>query len=147
VHRHLWGMLGLLLLVASVSILLSARVASAMSRGIRHIIEAYKKLSEQIYVSVPIPKTRDEIELLAVGFNSMVEGLKERDKLRTTMGKYMTASVLEHLLRGEVELGGKTIRVTVLFSDIRSFTTLSENMDAQRWWGCSTSTSPRWSPS
>jgi adenylate cyclase len=61
----------------------------------------------------------------------MVDGLKERDKLKTTMGKYMTASVMDHLLGGKVALGGETLHVTILFSDIRSFTTISEKMNAQ----------------
>jgi adenylate cyclase len=60
----------------------------------------------------------------------MVDGLKERDKLKNTFGKYMTQSVMEHLMSGKVHLGGESLTVTVLFSDIRSFTTISENMDA-----------------
>ncbi len=61
----------------------------------------------------------------------MVDGLKERDKLRSTFGKYMTASVMDHLMSGKVQLGGETLAVTVLFSDIRSFTSISEKMHAQ----------------
>ncbi len=77
-------------------------------------------------------KTGDELEALASGFNTMVDGLKERDKLRTTFGKYMTASVMEHLMAGKVALGGESLEVTILFTDIRSFTTLSEKMDPQQ---------------
>jgi len=61
----------------------------------------------------------------------MVDGLKERDKLRTTFGKYMTEAVVEHLMAGKVALGGESLTVTILFSDIRSFTSISEKMDAQ----------------
>jgi adenylate cyclase len=62
----------------------------------------------------------------------MVDGLKERDKLRTTFGKYMTSAVIDHLMSGKVALGGESLRVTILFTDIRSFTTLSEKMDPQQ---------------
>jgi adenylate cyclase len=76
--------------------------------------------------------TGDELEDLATGFNTMVDGLKERDKLRTTFGKYMTQTVMEHLMNGKVQLGGETLTVTILFSDIRGFTTIAEEMnDAQ----------------
>src|ERR1700690_285228 len=61
----------------------------------------------------------------------MVEGLQERDKLKTTFGKYMTESIMEHLLAGKVQLGGESLTATILFSDIRSFTTISEKMDAK----------------
>jgi adenylate cyclase len=77
-------------------------------------------------------RTGDELEDLARGFNRMVDGLKERDNLRTTFGKYMTASVMEHLLSGKVALGGESLNVTILFTDIRSFTSLSEKMDPQQ---------------
>src|SRR5208282_4561562 len=79
-----------------------------------------------------------ELEQLASGFNRMVDGLKERDKLRTTFGKYMTAAVMEHLLAGKVMLGGESLKVTILFTDIRSFTTLSEKMDPQQLVGLRT---------
>ena len=75
-------------------------------------------------------KTGDEIEDLAAGFNTMVDGLQERDKLRVTFGKYMTQTVMDHLLKGKVELGGETLLVTILFTDIRGFTTISESMSA-----------------
>ncbi|HEY8075067.1 MAG TPA: adenylate/guanylate cyclase domain-containing protein, partial [Labilithrix sp.] len=75
-------------------------------------------------------KTGDEMEDLATGFNTMVDGLRERDKLRTTFGKYMTQSVMDHLLKGKVKLGGETLPVTILFTDIRSFTSISEKMTA-----------------
>ncbi len=71
------------------------------------------------------------MEALASGFNAMVDGLRERDKLRVTMGKYMTQSVMDHVMGGKVELGGELLTVTLLFSDIRSFTSISETMSAQ----------------
>src|SRR5262249_52342152 len=58
-------------------------------------------------------------------------GLRERDKLRVTMGKYMTEEVLQHVLAGEVELGGKLLELTILFCDLRDFTTFSEKRSAQ----------------
>ncbi len=83
------------------------------------------------YVHVEPVRTGDELEDLANGFNRMVDGLKERDNLRTTFGKYMTASVMDHLLAGKVSLGGESLKVTILFTDIRSFTSISEKMDPQ----------------
>jgi adenylate cyclase len=93
--------------------------------------DALKKVERLEYVHVQPVHTGDELEDLASGFNRMVDGLKERDKLRTTFGKYMTATVMDHLLAGKVALGGESLRVTILFTDIRSFTSISERMDPQ----------------
>jgi adenylate cyclase len=129
--RQLVLVIGLLLLAAFVSFGVGARLALVMSRAVERIGDALKKLEHQEYVKVVPVRTGDELEDLANGFNHMVDGLKERDKLRTTFGKYMTEAVVEHLLAGKVALGGESLTVTILFSDIRSFTSISEKMDAQ----------------
>ncbi len=129
-----WNLLKVMLILfvaASVSVFMGWRVASVMSTALRRVNTALKKLEQQEYAHVIGVKTGDELEDLANGFNSMVDGLKERDKLRTTFGKYVTSAVVDHLMNGTVELGGASIPVTILFTDIRSFTTISEKMDAQ----------------
>lgn len=131
VLRHLTLAGVVLMLAALVSVAMGGQLASVMSRALARISNAQKNLEQQQYVHVDAVKTGDEIEDLATGFNTMVDGLKERDKLRTTFGKYMTEVVLEHLLSGKVQLGGEMLRVTILFSDIRSFTTISERMNAK----------------
>ena len=83
-------------------------------------------------MNVDAVHTGDELEDLATGFNDMVDGLEERDKLKTTFGKYMTDAVVDHLMAGKVQLGGETLTATILFSDIRSFTAISEKMDAKQ---------------
>jgi len=131
VQRNLLFAVSVLAVAAVVSVSMGARLASIMSRALARVNAALKKLEQQEYVHVDALRTGDELEDLATGFNTMVDGLKERDKLRSTFGKYMTASVMEHLLNGKVSLGGETLTVTILFTDIRSFTSISEKMDAQ----------------
>src|SRR5205823_901586 len=65
---------------------------------------------------------------LTMTFNEMVSGLRERERVRETFGKYMTREVTDYLLNHEVKLGGELRDVTVMMSDIRSFTSLSERM-------------------
>lgn len=57
---------------------------------------------------------------------------KERKRLRNTMQHYLAPSVLAEMLRDQskLKLGGEKRELTVLFSDIRGFTTLSEAFDA-----------------
>ncbi|MGE5182946.1 MAG: adenylate/guanylate cyclase domain-containing protein [Acidobacteriota bacterium] len=131
VRRHLLFALAILAVVTVLSVMVGWRLASRMSRALTRVNRAMQRLEKQEYVKVDVVKTGDELEDLANGFNAMVDGLQERDKLRTTMGKYMTEAVVAHLLAGEVELGGKTLEVTILFCDLRDFTTLSEKRAAQ----------------
>ena len=55
---------------------------------------------------------------------------REERRLKNTLGKYVSRLVMEEILssQDEVSLSGKTFAITVLFSDIRGFTTLSEKM-------------------
>jgi adenylate cyclase len=129
-HNLLYAFV-VLVLAGVVSIAYGSRLAKKMSDALQRVTSALKRVEQLDYVHVDPIKTGDELEDLAVGFNRMVDGLKERDHLRTTFGKYMTSSVIDHLLSGKVALGGESLKVTILFSDIRSFTTISESMDPQ----------------
>lgn len=131
VRRNMVVAGGVLVLAALLALIMGARVAAIMSDALNRMNLALRKLQLQEYVHVQGVATGDELEDLAVGFNTMVDGMKERDKLRSTFGKYMTQTVMEHLLSGKVQLGGETLTVSILFSDIRSFTSISERMDAQ----------------
>ncbi len=131
VRNHTLFALAILSVTTLISIAFGWRLASRMSRALSRVNHAMSRLEVQEYVKVDVVKTGDELEDLAEGFNAMVVGLQERDKLRTTMGKYMTEAVVAHLLAGDVELGGKTLEVTILFCDLRDFTALSEKRNAQ----------------
>lgn len=71
-------------------------------------------------------KSHDEVGDLAVAFDHMTEGLKERDKVKNLFNKFHGSTVTENLLQQEVSVGGTRKEVTVFFSDIRGFTKFSE---------------------
>src|SRR5262245_3289223 len=60
--------------------------------------------------------------------------LRERRRLRTLFGGYVSPSVMDEILAGRIhpELGGEKRFVCVLFSDIRGYTTRSERMTPEQ---------------
>lgn len=71
-------------------------------------------------------KSHDEVGDLAAAFDNMTEGLKERDKVKNLFSKFHGSSVAEDLLKNDIGVGGQNKQVTVFFSDIRGFTSFSE---------------------
>ena len=58
---------------------------------------------------------------------------KSKEKVKSAMGKYMSEDVMKRVIMNidNLGLGGKKAVVTVLFADIRGFTSMSETMPAQ----------------
>ena len=68
----------------------------------------------------------------APGTLLLLEDLSEEKRLRSTMSRYLPSEVTDQLLRdGGEALGGSLQEATILFSDIRSFTTISEKLGPQ----------------
>lgn len=71
--------------------------------------------------------TADELGDLLRGFNLMQRGLAEREALHAAFGSYVDPSLAQRLLeQGSSVFDGVEVDVTVLFADVRGFTTIAE---------------------
>jgi class 3 adenylate cyclase len=120
-------------LAAAVGWIFALLVASGITRPVRQLLQGTReveagRLDRSIDVS-----TQDEIGQLSAAFNRMVEQLRRNERIRETFGRYIDPKVVEGLLeRPEVALTqGQRRIMTIMFCDMKGFTTMSEGMTPQ----------------
>src|SRR5262249_3752986 len=112
-----------------VAVGLSVFVSRSVAGPLRDVEAAMRAVGEgNLRVQCPVVGN-DEIGAVAEGFNRMVGGLRERELIRETFGKYVTQEVRDEILSGRVDLEGQTRDVTILFADIRDYTPWVEAHD------------------
>ncbi|HSC70020.1 MAG TPA: adenylate/guanylate cyclase domain-containing protein, partial [Candidatus Methylomirabilis sp.] len=97
---------------------------SALTRSVARVAEG--DLSQ----SLPA-QAKDEVGQLTRAFNEMVAGLRQRDFIRDTFGRYVSPEVARTLLESPegLSLGGEKREVTILMSDLRGYTRFAEEGD------------------
>jgi class 3 adenylate cyclase len=127
------GMLGLIVFLLAVGIATAAALALFVSRSVAGPLARLRVAMgeiEQGRLDVRAPViTNDEIGGLSEGFNRMVEGLREREFVKETFGKYVSPEIRDEILARRIPLDGQLREVTILFSDLRDFTPWVERSD------------------
>ena len=105
-----------------VAVGLAALVAASVAEPLREVQAAMAQVRDGRLDAHCAVVSNDEIGAVAEGFNSMVQGLRERETIRETFGKYVSPEVRDEILAGRVSGAGTLREVTILFADLRDFT-------------------------
>src|SRR3984957_17354708 len=120
-------------LAAILGLTFSMFVSSGITRPVRRLLEGTRAVEAgRLEGSIDVT-TRDEIGQLTAAFNAMVARLRRNEKMRETFGRYIDPRVVETLVDRPAlaATDGQRRVMTVLFCDMKGFTSLSEGMTPQ----------------
>jgi class 3 adenylate cyclase len=115
----------------AVILLIGALVAVQITRPVQQLVQASRDVAGGDLDRHVAVESGDEIGELGQAFNHMVERLRERQMLINLFGHYVGDSIRDEILNGRVRLGGERRQVTIVFADIRDFSTLTARSDPQ----------------
>jgi len=130
------GLIGWMLMVVAVgsmmSLLISLRMALDTGNSERELSSAMHQVEEgNLDVSL-MEKGSDEYAHIFRRFNRMVHQLVERQRLHDAFGRYVSKELTEDVMKHGVNLGGQTLPVTIMFSDLRGFSAISESLPPEQ---------------
>jgi adenylate cyclase len=124
--RQAFFITGLVLSGALFFILLFSMTLTSPIEKLAELIAIVSKGNFDVKATAHV-KSHDEVGDLAIAFDHMTDGLKERDKVKNLFSKFHGSSVAEDLINNDIGVGGQNKEVVVFFSDIRGFTSFSES--------------------
>lgn len=122
----------LTVLAAIMGLVFSMLVSAGVTRPVRKLLEGARAVEAGHLGDKLVVTTQDEIGQLTTAFNSMVEQLRLKERIRETFGKYIDPRVVEGLIdRPALASEGQRRVMTVLFCDVKGFSSTSRGTTPQ----------------
>jgi adenylate cyclase len=129
-HRLAHAVLYSVLMALTFSLGLSLLLASSVTTPIERLRRATDQVARgDLSVRVPVAAS-DEMGALTGAFNRMVGGLQERERLRDAFGSFVDPDLADRVARDGTNFEGEEVDLSVLFMDVRGFTTFSQRAPA-----------------
>lgn len=125
---------GLSLSILLVGLGLFGYASARMLQPLKNLTAAASDVAQgNLDITIPKPRRQDEIGRLAMTFDTMLEGLRQRDFIRDTFGRYLSKEVVEELFGSPdgLKIGGEVRQVTLLVSDLRGFTSMAAHLSPE----------------
>lgn len=130
---NLYIALGVISLVAaSAGFALATLVSHSVVDPLRRLQDAMGRVAKNDLNVRLLADTNDELGYVTQGFNEMVAGLRNAEVMRNLLNLYVSPEVAREAIEHGTKLGGQLVECTVLFSDIRGFTPLSEQLPPEQ---------------
>ena len=108
-------------------------ITGRLQTAFRRLTSAFHETADGKY-SDPLPVTsKDEIGDLTTSFNTMVEQLKSKERLREAFGHFLDPRIVANVVNpetGELRQSAERRKVTIFFSDIAGFSGIGEQLTA-----------------
>jgi adenylate cyclase len=133
-RRAFWFNWGVTLLAMLLGTICAWLLTRNLVRPVRRLLQGAQAI-EQGNLDVRLEvDSADEIAQLTRSFNHMVNGLKEKEVIKETFGRYVDPRIVSNLIGGEstAALEASKRPMTVLFSDIEGFTAMCEQLTPDR---------------
>jgi adenylate cyclase len=129
-NLDIWLSFTLFLLATVIGLCISGIGSSQVVNALRRLVARMKAVEEgQVDIIVPAI-TRDEVGQLASAFNRMIEELRERERIKETFGKFVDPRIVTNLISSTATEQAERKILTVFFSDIKGFSSISEQLTA-----------------
>jgi adenylate cyclase len=126
--------LALTTIITLLGILFSLGLSMYFSNPIRRLGETTRALGMGDFKYRVRIDRNDEFGDLAYSFNRMAEDLELKEKIKDIFGRYVTPEVVEMIVKDpdNPRIKASKVDATILFVDIRGFTSLSEDIEPER---------------